>query len=145
MLFRSVFYTEHLPKTIQTDPVRIKQCIVNLVNNAIKFTERGHVYVNVSMEQDESGDWVRFDIEDTGIGIPKDRQEAIFEAFIQVDGTTTRRFGGTGLGLTITRKLITLLGGTLCLHSEVDRGTVFTLRIPLAGASRTQAKDCQTP
>jgi signal transduction histidine kinase len=130
----AVFCNDQTPKTIQTDPVRIKQCIVNLVNNAIKFTERGHVYVNVSMEQDESGDWVRFDIEDTGIGIPKDRQEAIFEAFIQADGTTTRRFGGTGLGLTITRKLVELLGGTLSLHSEVGRGTVFTLRIPLAGA-----------
>ena len=140
----AVFCAATLPKTIQTDPVRIKQCIVNLVNNAIKFTESGHVYVNVSTEQDAASDWVRFDIEDTGIGIPKDRQEAIFEAFIQADGTTTRRFGGTGLGLTITRKLVELLGGSLCLHSEVGRGTVFTLRIPLAGAWSNRAKDCPT-
>jgi len=125
-----IFYSEHLPKFFKTDPVRIKQCIVNLVNNAIKFTETGHVYVNVSAEQDQARSWIRFDIEDTGIGIPEDRQEAIFEAFTQADGTTTRRFGGTGLGLTITRKLIELLGGELSLHSEVGRGTVFTLRVP---------------
>ena len=125
-----IFYSDHLPKYFKTDPIRIKQCIVNLVNNAIKFTETGHVYVNVSTEQDQARSWIRFDIEDTGIGIPKDRQEAIFEAFTQADGTTTRRFGGTGLGLTITRKLIELLGGKLSLHSEVGRGTVFTLRIP---------------
>lgn len=127
----AVFYSEQLPKYLKTDPVRVNQCLVNLANNAIKFTESGHVYVNVSAEQDNDRQWVRFDVEDTGIGIPEDRQESVFEAFTQVDGSTTRRFGGTGLGLTITRKLAELLGGDLSLHSEVDRGTVFTLRIPL--------------
>jgi signal transduction histidine kinase len=127
----AVFYSEQLPKYINTDPMRIRQCVLNLVNNAIKFTESGHVYINVSAERDKDRDWVRFDIEDTGIGIPQDRQEAVFEAFTQADGSTTRRFGGTGLGLTITRKLAELLGGDLSLHSEVGRGTVFTLRIPL--------------
>ena len=140
----AIFCSAQTPKIIKTDPVRIRQCIVNLVNNAIKFTEAGHVYVNVSTEQDETCEWVRFDVEDTGIGIPKDRQESIFEAFIQADGTTTRRFGGTGLGLTITRKLVELLGGSLSLHSEVGRGTVFTMRIPLAGAGCYSAKDCRT-
>jgi signal transduction histidine kinase len=125
-----VFYSDDLPEFLKTDSVRFKQCIVNLVNNAIKFTESGHVYINVSTDLDRGCSWIRFDIEDTGIGIPKERQEAIFEAFTQADGTTTRRFGGTGLGLTITRKLIQLLGGNLSLHSEVGRGTVFTLRIP---------------
>jgi len=122
-----------------TDPVRINQCILNLANNAVKFTEFGHVYVNVSTEQDKGRQWVRFDVEDTGIGIPEDRREAIFEAFTQMDGSTTRRFGGAGLGLTITRKLAELLGGDLTLHSEVGRGSVFTLRIPLE-----TAKDCDS-
>ncbi len=125
--------------------MRIKQCLVNLLNNAIKFTESGHIYVNVSQEQDDACYWLRFDVEDTGIGIPRDRQQAIFEAFIQADGTTTRRFGGTGLGLTITRKLAELLGGDVSLHSEVERGTVFTLRIPLVGETVCPSRECRKP
>ncbi len=131
----AVFYSEHLPRQLKIDPVRINQCIINLSNNAIKFTKVGHVYVNVSAEQDKDRQWVRFDVEDTGIGIPEDRQDAIFEAFTQADGSTTRQFGGTGLGLTITRKLAELTGGDLTLHSEVGRGSVFTLRIPLEAAT----------
>ena len=127
----SIFCSKEMPEYITTDPVRIKQCIVNLVNNAIKFTPSGHIYVNISLEQENACRRIRFDVEDTGIGIPEDRQQAIFQAFTQADGTTTRRFGGTGLGLTITRKLVELLGGDISLHSEVGRGTVFTFRIPL--------------
>lgn len=139
----AVFCSEHLPASIRTDPVRVKQCIVNLVNNAIKFTASGHIYVNVSQELDNDRLWLRYDIEDTGIGIPEERQQAIFEAFIQADGTTTRRFGGSGLGLTITRKLAELLGGNLTLHSEAGRGSVFTLRIPLVDSSSVITKDCR--
>ncbi|NLK42611.1 MAG: hypothetical protein GX298_11245 [Planctomycetes bacterium] len=124
-----VFLSRDLPETIRTDPVRLKQCLVNLAGNAVKFTEAGHVYINVSLEEDNRHSWIRFDVEDTGVGIPKERQAAIFEAFIQADGATTRRFGGTGLGLTITRKLAELLGGVLSLHSQPGRGSVFTLRI----------------
>lgn len=126
-----IYISEHLPPRVMIDPVRIKQCIINLINNAIKFTLSGHVYLNVSVEEDACGRWIRFDVEDTGIGIPKDRQEAIFEAFTQADGTTTRRFGGTGLGLTITRKLAELLDGDLTVSSQLGRGSVFTMRIPL--------------
>ncbi len=130
-----VHCSEPFPICVKTDPVRIKQCLINLINNAIKFTETGYVSVHLFTEQDPQGDWVRFDIEDTGIGIPEDRQNAIFEAFTQADGTTTRRFGGTGLGLTITRKLAELLGGGLTVQSRVGKGSIFTLRIPLTAAS----------
>lgn len=127
----------NLPDTIRTDSVRLRQCLLNLAGNAVKFTERGHVYVNVSLEQssgllteDNDKSSVRFDVEDTGVGIPADRQQAIFESFIQVDGSTTRKFGGTGLGLAITKRLTELLGGNLSLRSEEGKGSVFTLTIP---------------
>ncbi|MBA7706915.1 Sensor histidine kinase RcsC [subsurface metagenome] len=109
-----------LPAQIRTDPLRLNQCLVNLVNNAIKFTEKGHVYVSISSQ---STGWpspevndkpcIRFDVEDTGIGIPADKQDSIFKEFAQIDSGATRRFGGTGLGLAITRKLAHLLGGEL--------------------------------
>jgi PAS domain S-box-containing protein len=119
-----------LPAQIRTDPARVRQCLINLIGNAVKFTEKGHIYVKVSLQDNRGRPYIRFDVEDTGVGIPKDRQEAIFEAFTQADGSTTRRFGGTGLGLTITRQLAELLGGYLCLISEVGKGSVFSLIIP---------------
>lgn len=128
-----------LPAVIYTDPIRVRQCIINLVGNAVKFTEQGHVFVNIDTERIKDVDYLRFDVEDTGIGIPEDKQQVIFEAFAQADGTTTRKYGGTGLGLTITRQLAGLLGGTLGLKSETGKGSVFTLRIP-AGVDV-----CQSP
>ena len=127
----NILHCDDLPQTINTDPTRLRQCLINLVGNAIKFTERGHVYVNVSVEErDLNRRFIRFDIEDTGIGIPPDKQQQIFDAFCQADNTTTRRFGGTGLGLAITRQLTELLGGSLSLSSQPGRGSVFTLSIP---------------
>lgn len=119
------------PEKMRTDPSRLSQCLINLVNNAIKFTDEGHVYLNVSLEQRDRRQFVRFDVEDTGIGIPADRQDAIFESFTQADNSTTRKFGGTGLGLAITKQLALLLGGELSIISEVGRGSVFTLLIPV--------------
>ncbi len=135
-----------LPRIIRTDSVRLRQCLANLTNNAVKFTEKGHVYVNVSLERDNDSSFVRFDIEDTGVGIPADRQQAIFESFVQGDGSTTRRFGGTGLGLAITKRLTELLGGSLSLTSEEGKGSVFTLIIP-AGVDASSYSDvlCPTP
>jgi CheY-like chemotaxis protein len=120
-----------LPSRLRTDPVRLRQCLVNLVSNAIKFTSQGHVFLNVSCDGMDGQSCLRFDVEDTGIGIPPDRQEAIFEAFTQADGSTTRQYGGTGLGLTITRRLATLMNGRLSMTSHLDRGSVFTLLIPV--------------
>ncbi len=124
-----------LPEKILTDPTRLTQCLVNLVNNAIKFTETGHVYLNISVEDRDGTSWVRFDVEDTGCGIPAEKQEKIFESFTQADGSTTRKFGGTGLGLTITRKLVELMGGTLSLTSQLGKGTVFTFSLPAQSLS----------
>ncbi|MHC4221366.1 MAG: PAS domain-containing sensor histidine kinase, partial [Planctomycetota bacterium] len=116
-----------LPGYIRTDSVRLRQCLINLINNAIKFTGSGHVYVNVWLEDVEDKPYIRFDVEDTGIGIATDKLDVIFEEFAQADGTTTRKFGGTGLGLTITKKLARLLDGELSVTSEPGKGSVFTL------------------
>ena len=129
---------ETLPADIRTDPTRLRQCLINLTNNAVKFTDEGHVYVNVSLEEDNGNPLIRFDVEDTGIGIAKDRQRAIFESFTQAEGSTTRKFGGTGLGLTITKRLAELLGGSLSMTSEPGVGSVFTLVVPAHG--ETDAK-----
>ena len=121
-----------LPERIRTDPIRLRQCLINLTNNALKFTEKGHVYVNVSLEY-RAGDnqtYIRFDIEDTGIGIPRDKQKAIFDAFVQADGNTNRKYGGTGLGLTISRQLAELLSGELSVTSQAGEGSVFSFAIP---------------
>jgi len=119
-----------LPSVIYSDPVRVRQCLVNLVSNAIKFTAAGHVFVNVYVQRQEDGDYIRFDVEDTGIGIPKDKIEKVFEAFTQADGSTTRKYGGTGLGLTITRQLVQLLGGSIEVRSEEGKGSVFSIILP---------------
>ena len=127
-----ILQCDQLPRRIRTDPIRLKQCLINLVSNAIKFTAKGHVYLNVSQETTEGQpDRIRFDIEDTGIGIAADQMERIFEAFTQADSSTTRQYGGTGLGLTITKRLAELLGGTLTVTSQPGHGSVFTLRLPL--------------
>ena len=119
-----------LPAQISTDPSRLTQCLINLTNNAVKFTKEGHVYLNVSFEDRDGQAYIRFDVEDTGIGIPTDKQAEIFESFTQADDSHTRNYGGTGLGLTITKKLSELLGGGLTLTSEEGTGSVFSLVIP---------------
>ncbi|TFG48863.1 MAG: CBS domain-containing protein [Candidatus Brocadiia bacterium] len=122
-----------LPAEIRTDGGRLRQCLTNLIDNAIKFTQKGHVYVKVSVEEKrvmgENMPFIRFDIEDSGIGIDADKHEMIFEAFRQADGSTTRKFGGTGLGLAITKHLAQLLGGDITITSEPEKGSVFTLTI----------------
>ena len=119
-----------LPANIYTDQARLQQCLINLVNNAVKFTEEGHVYLTVSLEDRDGQPFIRFDVEDTGIGVPEERQHAIFDSFTQADGGTSRKYGGTGLGLTITKQLVELLGGELTLTSEVGKGSVFSIVIP---------------
>jgi len=119
-----------LPAKICTDPVRLRQCLINLIGNSIKFTENGHVYVNVCVQELDGKPYIRFDVEDTGVGIPPQKQQVIFERFVQTDELNGCRFEGTGLGLAITRRLANLLGGDVCVTSEVGKGSVFTLRIP---------------
>ncbi|MCP4709626.1 MAG: hypothetical protein GY869_13450, partial [Planctomycetes bacterium] len=127
----NVLQKTRLPAIIKTDPNRVYQCLTNLVGNAIKFTDTGHVHMIVSLEETDEERLIRFDVEDTGIGIPADKQETIFRSFSQADGSTTRKFGGTGLGLTITKHLSEVLGGSVSLSSEPEKGSVFTLRLPV--------------
>ncbi len=125
-----VNYGCYLPAEIETDPVRVQQCLINLCNNAIKFTEKGHVYVNVSLETVEQQQMLRFDVEDTGIGIPFEKQHSIFQAFNQADETHCRKYGGTGLGLAIAKRLMELLGGKITVVSSIGKGSTFTILLP---------------
>jgi len=120
----------HIPMSLQEvligDPSRLRQVIVNLVSNAIKFTEEGEVVVAVGIQSQAAGEvCLRFDVSDTGIGIPIEKQQSIFEAFSQADGSTTRKYGGTGLGLAISTQLVDLMGGTIRVDSEEGRGSTF--------------------
>jgi len=125
-----VLQCSKLPANIRTDPVRLRQCLINLVNNAIKFTEQGHVYLNVFLGEKDNKPFIHFDVEDTGIGIPFNKQKLIFESFSQASSNTSRKFGGTGLGLAITKQLATLLGGGLTLTSQEGKGSMFSFVIP---------------
>jgi PAS domain S-box-containing protein len=118
-----------LPPTVRTDATRVKQILKNLLANAFKFTREGSVELRMEARGDAA---VAFCIVDTGIGIPRDKQEIIFEAFQQADGSTSRQYGGTGLGLSISRELARLLGGQLELKSEPGKGSTFTLVLPLS-------------
>jgi two-component system sensor histidine kinase/response regulator len=117
-----------VPDQLIGDPVRLRQIVVNLVGNAIKFTERGQVGVDVDLDGETHAEGtvgLHFRVTDTGIGIPADMREAIFAPFIQADGSSTRRYGGTGLGLAISTQLATLMGGRVWVESEVGHGSTF--------------------
>jgi CheY-like chemotaxis protein len=116
----------NVPVSLVGDPGRLRQIIVNLVGNALKFTEKGDVLVEVNLQEEREDDAVlSFLVTDTGIGIPHEKQEKIFEAFSQADESTTRRYGGTGLGLSISTKLVSLMGGNIWVESEPGKGAVF--------------------
>jgi signal transduction histidine kinase len=118
-----------LPPSMRTDGTRVKQVLKNLLANAFKFTRQGSVRLRIAPH---GPDTVAFAVSDTGIGIPPDKREIIFEAFQQADGTTSRQYGGTGLGLSISRELTRLLGGELQLASEPGKGSTFTLILPVS-------------
>jgi len=126
---------DDIPSQLHGDPARLRQVLVNLLGNAIKFTEKGDIVLRVSekTESDEESVVLRIEVEDSGIGIAEAQLKKIFKAFIQADGTTTRRFGGTGLGLTISNQLIHLMGSDLKVESKEGNGTrfYFTLRLAL--------------
>jgi signal transduction histidine kinase/ActR/RegA family two-component response regulator len=130
------------PVWVRADPVRLRQIVVNLVGNAIKFTAAGSVTVTVTPG---AGDLVRFEIRDTGIGIAAGKLDSIFEAFTQADGSHTRQFGGTGLGLTITRRLVQLMGGRLWAESEPGQGSRFFVELALERAVPPAAKEKEAP
>lgn len=128
-----------LPVELIGDPVRLKQILTNLVGNAIKFTETGEIQVNAGLvEKSKNGVSLSISVQDTGIGIPFDRQKSIFESFTQADSSTTRKYGGTGLGLAITRQLVELMGGEIRLESKPCEGSTFTIYLTLKESARIE-------
>lgn len=126
----SYLIEEDVPHVVKTDPTRLKQILVNLINNAIKFTQEGYIHLYIK-NQHKTGDKadICFVVSDTGIGIPPDKTESIFESFSQVDASTARNFGGTGLGLAISKSLVELLGGTIRVESKEKEGASFIFNI----------------
>ncbi|MBB3740773.1 hypothetical protein FHX10_000249 [Rhizobium sp. BK591] len=131
-----------LPAAVIGDAGRFRQIVTNLVGNAVKFTERGHVFVDLGFQAADGGEiMASIRIEDTGIGIPPEKLESIFDKFSQVDASSTRRHEGTGLGLAITAGLVDLFGGYLNVESEGNKGSVFTVNLPFAvAAARIEPK-----
>jgi two-component system sensor histidine kinase/response regulator len=120
------FVPPELPEVLIGDPLRLRQVVLNLAGNAIKFTDRGEVVLRVEAEESNSDNLnLHFSVTDTGIGIPKEKQKLIFEPFTQADTSTTRRYGGTGLGLSISARLIEMMGGRIWLQSEEGKGSTF--------------------
>ncbi len=135
-----------LPETVLSDPTRLRQIVTNLLSNAIKFTEQGRVRVIARTLGKGEDRQLGIDVIDSGIGIPEGAREAIFEAFVQADSSVTRRFGGTGLGLPISRRFARVLGGDITVHSEPDRGSCFTVTIdpgPLEGVRMLAPAEAQ--
>ncbi len=127
---------ENVPRYLVSDSLRINQILINLTNNAIKFTEKGGVTIRVKLSEDKGEDKIiKFEVEDTGIGIPEEKQGAVFQEFTQADVSTTRKYGGTGLGLAISKKLAGMLGGTIGLESEAGKGSLFWFTISAAETS----------
>ncbi|GET34276.1 hypothetical protein PbJCM13498_31390 [Prolixibacter bellariivorans] len=125
-----------IPDMVVGDPVRLRQVLINLANNAIKFTNSGEVFISAELKEINSTVEVLFKVKDTGIGIPKEAQEKLFESFTQVDSSTTRKYGGTGLGLAISKRLSEQMGGEIGLESKANHGSLFwfTARFEKASA-----------
>jgi len=130
-----------VPEIARGDSGRLRQIVVNLVGNAIKFTDAGEVAVRVHVESKQGAEYIcRFTVADTGIGIPADKLETVFKAFSQADSSTTRKYGGTGLGLTISMRLVKMMGGKMWVESEVGRGTEFHFTVRLEAADASEIK-----
>lgn len=126
---------EQVPAVVECDPTRVRQILLNLLSNAVKFTDSGDVSLRVSAGGD--GEFLRFSVSDTGIGIPEDRLDRLFQTFSQVDTSTTRRFGGTGLGLAICKRLAEGMGGEIGVESEEGAGSTFWFTIPMRVSEAT--------
>lgn len=125
------FAADELPAMVRADDARLRQVLLNVIGNAVKFTETGGVQVRLDRIADRQGQRLRIRIDDTGIGIPADRLSHIFDPFAQADTDTTRRFGGTGLGLSISQRLMKAMGGRVSVNSTVGKGSCFTVELPV--------------
>ncbi|SDK37691.1 PAS domain S-box-containing protein [Catalinimonas alkaloidigena] len=131
-----------LPEVVQGDPVRLMQILTNLLSNAIKFTEQGSVTLRAQVEEEtDTHVWIRFSVIDTGIGIPADKRDAIFESFTQASPDIARRFAGTGLGLAITKKLIQLQGGDIAVESVEGQGSTFSFNLKMEKGHPDQVQE----
>jgi CheY-like chemotaxis protein len=115
---------------LREDVTKVRQVLLNLLSNACKFTEKGKVFLDVTRENDVTGTWVVFRVRDTGIGMTNDQMGKLFQAFTQADGSTQRKYGGTGLGLALSRKFCVMMGGDINAASEPGKGSTFTMRLP---------------
>ncbi len=131
-----------LPETVVGDPARLKQVLINLVGNSVKFADQGEIIVRVEIESKSGSQAVfHFSVADSGIGIPLDKQKLIFEAFTQSDSSTTRQYGGTGLGLSISSRLVTLMGGTIWVKSTPGHGSTFHFEVPFGMGEQASLTD----
>jgi PAS domain S-box-containing protein len=138
--------SSRIPALVTGDPVRLNQILINLVGNAIKFTSKGFVKISAApVLNTPEGTTVEFCVEDTGIGIPPEKQDKIFESFTQASSETTREYGGTGLGLTIVKKLVELMGGNITVKSTPGIGTCFTFRLTFKPAAERTAEHKEAP
>ena len=129
---------KNIPKQLYGDETKLYQILINLLNNAVKFTDNGHIYLKVKQEAlNDDNCTIRFEISDTGIGIPEDKIESIFNPFQQAESSITRRFGGTGLGLSIAKDLVALLDGDLSVKSKVGEGTTFIVLLKMDISTQT--------
>ena len=116
--------------TMHGDQMRLRQALLNLMSNANKFTERGSITINARHGQENGGDWITLAVADTGIGMTPEQMGKLLQEFSQADASTTRKYGGTGLGLVISRRFCQMMGGDITAESEPGRGSIFTIRLP---------------
>ncbi len=135
-----LYRSDQVPEVLNGDAARLTQILNNLLSNALKFTRGGEVELRINLkDKNNEGIHLIFTVSDTGIGIPKERHESIFQSFTQADSDTTRKYGGTGLGLSITKNRVELMDGQISLASEPGKGSVFRIELPFhVGAQRSQ-------
>ncbi len=136
------YVADDIPETLRADSSRIRQMLINLIGNGLKFTESGEVYTRIERRfENDTSVTLRFEVRDTGIGIPKNMQKNIFNSFVQVDASITRRYGGTGLGLTIVKEFAELMGGTVGVESVPDKGSLFWFEISLQKVAKSSNRE----